>query len=601
MIEKTSNPSPSKPPSHRTQEETSPIRQFLNNHISKSPLMLFSALGLLIFLLAVRGTVEELFKPENQQEFLIIFILSMYFPVTYIAYQWMNSEKRIKRLEEEVKFLGYPEDNIEQLQADVTDQYKKTHSPFSYTLLISLTVLLTIFGLSTLFWQPNQLSENGQLVLGLPIKGLSISLNINTLQAMRYGFLGAYIFSAYLLYRRYSTNDLHPTVYLYCSFTLIAGLAFNYVAFEAMANLAASTNATQNADGIGAGLIAILAFSIGYFPYLAVRWFNRLAYSAFQVGERRADSQPLSMIDGISDWHETRLRDNGIDDVQNLASAEIIDLLINTSFTTQQIVSWIDQAILYQYLDQAEIDSFRRGKINIFTDFMKQIESINGTLIPEAEITALATSLQTTKEKLVHLRSSIKYGPNTHRVNKYWELADEEATKIKYSPPKPAEGSATIEVKTEPAENPQEPDKNIRVDPKMWASPPKEDAAIPPDYFFLNHTSFLRKDKQAEFQKITNVYRDHYDIRVIVDSYYGGALDRIDYVEYILHQSYPNPRRRHDNRKDNFMLKELANGQFVLMAQVFLKDRKEPVLLQRFITLWETGPRFQESKKAAAA
>jgi hypothetical protein len=28
------------------------------------------------------------------------------------------------------------------------------------------------------------------------------------------------------------------------------------------------------------------------------------------------------------------------------------------------------------------------------------------------------------------------------------------------------------------------------------------------------------------------------------------------------------------------------------MAKVFLKDREEPVLLQRYIALWESGPRL---------
>lgn len=113
---------------------------------------------------------------------------------------------------------------------------------------------------------------------------------------------------------------------------------------------------------------------------------------------------------------------------------------------------------------------------------------------------------------------------------------------------------------------------------------------LPFDYYFLNHTSFLRKEKQEEFRKLTGVDIDHYDIRVIVDSYYQDALERIDCVEYILHHAYPQPIQYRRNHEDKFMLKELANGEYVLMARIFLKDRKEPILLQRYITLWETGP-----------
>ena len=115
---------------------------------------------------------------------------------------------------------------------------------------------------------------------------------------------------------------------------------------------------------------------------------------------------------------------------------------------------------------------------------------------------------------------------------------------------------------------------------------------LPPDYYFLNHTSFLRKNKQAEFRQRTGVPLDHYDIHVIVDSYYRGALARVDRVEYILHRAFPSPIQYRRNPEDNFLLKELANGEFVLMAKVYLKERAEPILLQRYITLWDSGPRL---------
>jgi hypothetical protein len=115
---------------------------------------------------------------------------------------------------------------------------------------------------------------------------------------------------------------------------------------------------------------------------------------------------------------------------------------------------------------------------------------------------------------------------------------------------------------------------------------------LPPDYYFLNHTSFLRKDMQAEFQRRTGVPFPHYDIRVVVDSYYRGALERIELVEYILHSAYPNPVQYRRNAQDKFLLKELANGEYVLMAKVYLKDRRDPLLLQRYITLWESGSRL---------
>jgi len=109
---------------------------------------------------------------------------------------------------------------------------------------------------------------------------------------------------------------------------------------------------------------------------------------------------------------------------------------------------------------------------------------------------------------------------------------------------------------------------------------------LPADYLYLNHVAFIREEKQKEFQERTGLGGfPHYDIRVILDSYYKGALANVKYVEYFLHKSYPEPIQSRSNIKNRFLLKELANGEYVLQAKVHLKNRTEPLLLQRYITL----------------
>ena len=110
--------------------------------------------------------------------------------------------------------------------------------------------------------------------------------------------------------------------------------------------------------------------------------------------------------------------------------------------------------------------------------------------------------------------------------------------------------------------------------------------------YFINHTSFLRPEKQQEFQERTGVPLDHYDIRVIIDSDDENALDLIERVEYVLHEAYPEPIRvrTQQHRRDYFLLKELANGEYLLRAKVFIGGQNDPVELQRYITLWRSGP-----------
>lgn len=371
-----------------------------------SSLLLVTA-GIVAVLLTTRASLQAIIQGErNSPELLLAFTLMGFFPLSYAAYHLFRSQSRIERLKHDLVLLNYPEEKAKEL-------YEHSHSLSSYLLFIALTMLVTMIGTSLLF-TPSLDDYN---------------VNVNTLLAMRYGFLGGYIFSAYLVYRRYSTNDLNPTVYLYCAFVMIAGIGFNYVAVESLVHIASESNKTPD-TGIGAGLLAVLAFSIGYFPYLAVRWFNNTAYRALQIGQRRADGMPLGILDGISDWHETRLRDNGIDDVQNLAAAEVRDLLVNTAFSAQQVIAWIDQASLYVYLEPSEIQSFRRAKICMLSDFRECWISCGQN---DDERKVVAQILQSTPEKLDMLYSSTSEGPNIHRVLDYWSRArrDAEATQSK--------------------------------------------------------------------------------------------------------------------------------------------------------------------------
>jgi hypothetical protein len=114
--------------------------------------------------------------------------------------------------------------------------------------------------------------------------------------------------------------------------------------------------------------------------------------------------------------------------------------------------------------------------------------------------------------------------------------------------------------------------------------------------YFLNHTSFLRVDPQAEFRARTGVPLDHYDIRVVLDAEEPEMLDAVDRVEYILDSAYPEPvqvRTAEQDRHTKFLLKELANVEYLLRAVVYFIDGRSAIRLERYITLWRSGPELQ--------
>lgn len=380
-------------------------------------------LTLIVFinLIYIGGT-----SPSGLVPVLLMFVLGGFFPISFLSYRDRIYKIRKKRLSGDLYMLGYiesAEDEAaqDQRRANVSDpkvkkpesaksfreEYQTVHSLPSYALFVSLAVIATATALLLFFWIP---------ALDPTPAWFDALIDARTIVSIRYGFFGSYLFAVFLVYRRYTTEDMQPVVYLNSALTMIAGVIFNYVAFEAIIDIAGKAEGGKE----DIGLMAILAFALGYFPYLAIRWFGRLSYAALNEPQRRSDALPLSLIDGISEWHESRLRDRGIDNLDNLATVEIRDLLYNTPFDAQQVISWVDQASLLTYLDASEIESFRRGKIRMLSDFHSRWREVKDI---EDGLKTFAQQLQTTPERLTLLHDATWQGPNVHRVLNYWAKA----------------------------------------------------------------------------------------------------------------------------------------------------------------------------------
>ena len=63
---------------------------------------------------------------------------------------------------------------------------------------------------------------------------------------------------------------------------------------------------------------------------------------------------PLNQLDGLNVWYEARLVEEGIEDMQNLATANLVDVILHTRVPVGRLVDWVDQAKLYLHLDRAE-------------------------------------------------------------------------------------------------------------------------------------------------------------------------------------------------------------------------------------------------------
>jgi hypothetical protein len=374
--------------------------------------------------------------------FLIVAPFVLFFPFTYMAYSAFQRPVRIKRLRGDFELLTAQWDE---------PLYQQSTSFFNYALHITLAILATLLGLFILFSPVSNIVQVST-PSSIPTPGFDLSLigiKLEVLRAMGFGFLGGFLFSMYYVYRRYTTSDLLPPVYLYCAITMILGLVFNYIAFGAIDSISSSV-APQ---GVIKGMVDLLAFAIGFFPILAVQWLTQTVYKAFGQPQRRSDLFPLDQLDGISQSQEIRLRDYGIDDAQNLASTEMPLLLINTPFPVQTVVDWVDQAVLMVLLNDINaLDNFRKAHVRTMTDFrdlwepvlekydgLKRARDIaaknaaSNDIAVKSEVedltkrldevkdeqTQIATALNSNVSLLNALYSSTNFDMNIHYLNNY--------------------------------------------------------------------------------------------------------------------------------------------------------------------------------------
>lgn len=348
---------------------------------------------------------------QNSFPCFLMLILSGVFPLSVVAYHFFQRDRRFQELKDDYEMLGVESEKFDRLE-------KVYYRPPRILLMSSiaqfiLPTLLTILGTLIIFNPSIDFIEHQEIVI----------------PALGYGFLGAYIYSLQLIYRRYTTLDLQPSVYFLCTVTLIAGFAFNYTASTIFAGFA-STN--SGPPGIEVRVFPIVAFALGYFPRLAIRWFNQIANSALGTNQTQTASLPLSVIDGISQFHETRLRDEGIDNVQNLASVKIDELLLRTRFNAQQVLEWVDQAILHSYVDQGTMQSFRRGGVRKISDFHDLWGPYhNKKTVDDSARQARAQQLQSTPDHLDALYITTANGPNMAYIENYWANVKDTVTVLR--------------------------------------------------------------------------------------------------------------------------------------------------------------------------
>ncbi len=261
---------------------------------------------------------------------------------------------------------------------------------------------------------------------------------VRNMIAFQFGFLGAYVYFVGSVVRAYFTLDLTSHTFVDGAIrmivasilALVLSFAFDFFTFTAedkssavvsgshesktsagpspgSESMAATENHRESHDSsdrteaegatipASLSLLPVVAFFFGFYPERASLAIERIAVKTMRniVPADSYRALPLSMLAGMSYTHELRLEREGFDNLENLSTADAVDLAIRTCFSYTQLQQWIDQAWLAAHLREDYPDFVR--KTGISTSEELRCFLCNGGAAPANGIEQLVGALTT--------------------------------------------------------------------------------------------------------------------------------------------------------------------------------------------------------------
>jgi len=156
--------------------------------------------------------------------------------------------------------------------------------------------------------------------------------------AVAFGFLGGYFYALRVIRRGYVRGDLKPKTYTNLTVRLILVVILAWV--------------LQIVISEPGWLIYPAAFLAGIVPDT---WLSALADQVNRLlkwqlpnqDDKLSEELDLTKLEGIDLYDRSRLEDEGVNNIEALAHADLVNLMLRTRIPVPQLVDWVDQAILY--------------------------------------------------------------------------------------------------------------------------------------------------------------------------------------------------------------------------------------------------------------
>lgn len=216
---------------------------------------------------------------------------------------------------------------------------------------------------------------------------------------MCFAYLGWYVWTVSVIFSRIITMELVAATYYNALVRLVVAV-FVALVFNHIQTIAFSGGTTFVAEAVG--------FGVGLFPDAALISISSRLRRYLLGADERLEEFPLDLIQGISPFRKLRLFEMGMDNCENLASANAVELFLTSNLKLVEVADWIGQAQLVVLVGAKGFLALQQNGYRTVIDLHRASHSPAGPIV--------AGFLNFKQEQLIDLANGLEQDPSYRRL-----------------------------------------------------------------------------------------------------------------------------------------------------------------------------------------